>query len=524
MGSLMGGLKDTGHVYRNRGAAFLYEEAVRRQEGTVMPGGALCVATGAHTGRSPKDKFIVKSPMTAHSIDWGAINQPVCTQDFQRLHDKMIEHFRGRQAFVLDCTAGADPACRLAVRVITRTAWHSLFAHNIFRHPSRQELRDFVPQFTIIHAPDVEADPARDGVHSNAFVLCDFEQKLILIGGTHYAGEIKKSIFGVMNYLLPEKGVMPMHCSANIGADSSVALFFGLSGTGKTTLSADDTRVLIGDDEHGWSQNGIFNFEGGCYAKTIGLSREAEPQIWNATHRWGTVLENVAFNPATRALDLDDASVTENTRACFPLDFLGNTSKTGLGGHPEHIVMLTADAFGVLPPISSLTPAQAAYHFLSGYTSKLGGTEQGLGTQPLATFSACFGAPFMPRPANVYGDLLRKGIARHKVKCWLVNTGWSGGRTGAGGARMPISVTRAVVRAALDGQLDGVETTTDEQFGLCVPNACPNVPSEMLHPRTAWPDSAAYDETAARLRGLYKDNFMKFDALVDADVKRAGIA
>lgn len=523
MSAMMGGLEGLGTVYNNLGPSPLYEEAIRRSEGWITAGGAFCAHTGVHTGRSPKDKFIVKSASTDGTVNWGSVNQPISSENFDRLHKKILDYYKGRDAFVLDCFAGADPAYRLSVRVVTETAWHNLFARNMFRRPSADELSGFEPNFTILHAPGLEADPAADGVNSGTFILCDFDKRLILIGGTWYAGEIKKSIFGVLNYLLPDQGVMPMHCSANIGPNGDSAVFFGLSGTGKTTLSADGTRTLIGDDEHGWSDKGIFNFEGGCYAKVIKLSRDAEPQIWDASHRWGTVLENVVFDPQSRALDLDDGSLTENTRSCYPLEFIANTSQTGMADHPTNIIMLTADAFGVLPPISKLTPEQAMYHFLSGYTARVAGTEKGLGSEPQATFSTCFGAPFMPRHPSVYGELLRQKIAKHGATCWLVNTGWSGGRAGAGGNRMRISFTRAMVRAALDGRLNGVPVSEDGQFGLLVPETCPEVPAEVLRPRGAWSDGSAYDSTAGELRARFEENFKPFEAFVDDGVKAAGI-
>mgnify|MGYP003700636469 CR=1 FL=1 len=517
------GLTNLKSVHWNLGPAALYEEAIRRHEGLITAGGALLVTTGEHTGRSPKDKFIVESDSTRGAVDWGSVNQPISRELFDAMHARIAAFYHGREAFVLDCFAGADPAYRLPVRVVTETAWHNLFARNMFIRPEPSQFAGFEPSFTILHAPGLTARGKEDGVNSGTFILVDFDRRIILIGGTWYAGEIKKSIFGVLNYLLPEQGVMPMHCSANVGAKGDVAVFFGLSGTGKTTLSADGTRTLIGDDEHGWSDHGVFNFEGGCYAKVIRLSAEAEPEIYAASHRFGTVLENVVHDPVHRTLMLDDESLTENTRSCYPIDFIPNTSDSGVAGHPVNLVMLTADAFGVLPPISKLTPEQAMYHFLSGYTARVAGTEKGLGKEPQATFSTCFGAPFMPRHPSVYGAMLRDKIAKHGATCWLVNTGWSGGRAGAGGDRMKIAYTRAMVRAALDGRLAGAPVHEDGRFGLLVPEACPDVPSEVLLPRGAWGDKTAYDATAHDLCGRFEDNFKKFEPFVDDSVKAAGI-
>jgi phosphoenolpyruvate carboxykinase (ATP) len=516
------GLTNLGTQHWDLGPALLTEHAIRRGEARLSAHGALVVDTGVHTGRSPKDRFIVRDATTENTVDWGSINQPIDRAAFDAMHARVQAYYHGRDAYVLNCYAGADPTHRLKVRVVTENAWQNLFARNMFIRPPADELSDFEPDFTILHAPELTARGEADGVRSSTFILVDFERRMILIGGTSYAGEIKKSIFGVLNYLLPDRGVMPMHCSANIGPKGDSAIFFGLSGTGKTTLSADGSRTLIGDDEHGWSETGIFNFEGGCYAKVIKLSQEAEPEIWAASHRFGTVLENVVMDPATRLLDLDSAALTENTRACYPIDFIPNTSATGLGDHPLNVVMLTADAFGVLPPISRLTPEQAMYHFLSGYTARVAGTEKGV-TEPQATFSTCFGAPFMPRHPSVYGEMLRERIARHGATCWLVNTGWSGGRAGAGGERMKIAYTRAMVRAALDGTLGAAPVEEDGQFGLLVPEACPNVPTEVLRPRGAWSDGGAYDSTAGELRGRFEENFKPFEAFVDDSVKAAGV-
>lgn len=517
------GLDTLKAAYWNFGPAALYEQAILRGEGHITAAGAFVTDTGEHTGRSPKDRFIVQSDTTRGSVDWGSVNQSIPRETFDAMHARVLAYYQGREAFVLDCYAGADPEYRLPVRVVTETAWHNLFARNMFIRPDPANLGGFEPTFTILHAPGLVARGAEDGLNSATFILVDFDRRLILIGGSWYAGEIKKSIFGVLNYLLPDRGVLPMHCSANVGPSGDVAVFFGLSGTGKTTLSADGSRTLIGDDEHGWSERGVFNFEGGCYAKVIRLSEQAEPEIWAATHRFGTVLENVVFDPETRQLDLDSDRRTENTRACYPVDFIPNTSESGVAGHPSNVVMLTADAFGVLPPISKLTPEQAMYHFLSGYTARVAGTEKGLGKEPQATFSTCFGAPFMPRHPSVYGAMLRDKIAKHGTTCWLVNTGWSGGRAGAGGERMRIAYTRAMVRAALDGRLNAAPVVEDGAFGLLVPEACPDVPSEVLRPRGAWSDVAAYDTTATELRGRFESNFKPFEAFVDESVTAAGI-
>jgi len=507
----------------NLDPAALYEDAIRRGEGIVTADGAFLATTGVHTGRSPKDKFIVESDTTRESVDWGPINQQITRAHFDAMHKKLVSYYQNRDAWVLDCYAGADPAHRLPVRVVTETAWHNLFARNMFIRPPAEDLADFEPEFTILHAPGLEGQGADDGLNSATFILVDFDRRLILIGGTWYAGEIKKSIFGILNFLLPGKGVMPMHCSANVGANGDAAIFFGLSGTGKTTLSADRTRTLLGDDEHGWSDTGIFNFEGGCYAKVIKLREKQEPEIWAASHRFGTVLENVVYDPLSRRVDLDSDVLTENTRSCYPIDYIPNASETGVAGHPVNVVMLTADAFGVLPPIARLTPEQAMYHFLSGYTAKVAGTEKGMGREPQATFSTCFGAPFMPRHPSVYGEMLRDKIAKHGATCWLVNTGWSGGRAGAGGERMQIDYTRAMVRAALDGRLGAAPVKEDGEFGLLVPEACPEVPTEVLAPRGTWSDKSAYDETAKELRGRFEANFKPFEAFVDDGVKAAGI-
>ncbi len=499
----------------------LYEAAIRRNEGVLAQGGALIALTGHHTGRSPNDKFFVRDAQTDNQIWWNKTNKGLPPETFDRLFGRVTAFLQDRELFVQDLYAGADAEHRLAVRVITQEAWHSLFARNMFIRPRADDLAHFSPQFTIIQTPQFHAEPDRDGTQSDVFIVIDLSRRLILIGGTSYAGEIKKAVFTVMNYLLPSRSVLPMHCSANIGERADTAVFFGLSGTGKTTLSADSSRTLIGDDEHGWSERSVFNFEGGCYAKVIRLSQEAEPEIFSAVGRFGTVLENVVVDPATGRLDLDDARHTENTRACYPLDFIPNASGTGIGGIPQTIVMLTADAFGVLPPISRLSADQAMYHFLSGYTARVAGTEKGV-TEPQATFSTCFGAPFMPRHPTVYARLLGEKIARHGAQCWLVNTGWSGGSYGVG-RRMAIAHTRALVRAALDGRLNSIPHAPEASFGLAVPEACPGVPAEVLQPKNTWQDKQAYDAMAHELARRFETNFRQFADHVDATVRDAGV-
>jgi phosphoenolpyruvate carboxykinase (ATP) len=496
----------------------LYEEAVRRGEGVLARGGALVVTTGQHTGRSAGDKFIVEDSASVGDIAWGAVNKPISADHYAGLRRKLLAYLQGREIFVQDCHAGAAPAHRLAVRVITESAWHNLFARNMFITPERSLLEGFEPQFTVIQAPGFHADPERDGTNSEVFVIVNFAEREVLIGGTSYAGEIKKSVFSVLNFMLPAKGVLPMHASVNVGDNDDAAIFFGLSGTGKTTLSADPKRVLVGDDEHGWGDNGLFNFEGGCYAKVIHLSRDAEPEIFDTTRRFGTVLENVMIDSSTRRLDLDDGRFTENTRASYPMHFIPNASETGTAGHPTNVIMLTADAFGVLPPISKLTPEQAMYHFLSGYTAKVAGTEKGLGNEPQATFSTCFGAPFMPRHPSVYAEMLGKRIASHKTDCWLVNTGWSGGSYGVG-SRMKIQYTRALLDSALNGSLAAAPVNVDASFGLHVPSDCAGVPSDVLTPRETWADKEAYDQTARDLVGRFHANFEQFESYVTDEVK-----
>ncbi|MDX1539891.1 MAG: phosphoenolpyruvate carboxykinase [Geminicoccaceae bacterium] len=515
------GLEAPGTVHWNLPTAPLVEHALRRGEGRLVTGGALACETGHYTGRSPKDKFILDEPGVREAIDWGEVNQPLAKDTLARVWRKARAHAAGRDLFVQDLYGGADPAYRLPVRVITEYAWHSMFARNMFIRPSASELGDFQPGFTVLDLATLKLDPESDGTRSETLIAVDFSSRIILIVGTRYAGEIKKSIFGVLNFILPDQGVMPMHCSANIGERGDVAIFFGLSGTGKTTLSADPARTLIGDDEHGWSDRGIFNFEGGCYAKVIRLREAEEPEIFKASTRFGAILENVVFDPVSGRIDFDDDQLTVNTRSSYPLDFIPNASRDGQAGHPDHIVMLTADAFGVLPPISKLTPQQAMYHFLSGYTARIAGTERGV-SEPQATFSTCFGAPFMPRHPTVYGEMLRECMHQHDATCWLVNTGWSGGAHGTG-ERMSLKHTRAMLRAALDGDLAKVEMREDPTFGLAIPTSCPGVPEEILNPRTAWADKEAYDRTARELAGRFAANFERFEPYVDKDVKAAAI-
>jgi phosphoenolpyruvate carboxykinase (ATP) len=510
------GLKDA-TVHWNLSDAVLCEQAVRRGEGLLAADGPLVCRTGQHTGRSPNDKFIVREPSTEQHVAWGGPNRPMQPDQFDRLHADMLSSLSSTELFVQDCFAGADERFRLPIRVITEYAWHNLFARNLFILDSGAA---HSPALTIIDSPSFKADPARHGTNSEVVVALNFAKRLVLIGGTSYAGEIKKSVFSTLNYLLPLRGVLSMHCSANVGAEGDVALFFGLSGTGKTTLSSDPARGLIGDDEHGWSDHGVFNFEGGCYAKTIRLSAEAEPEIYATTRRFGTVLENVAIDPVTRQLDLDSDQFTENTRAAYPIAFIRNAVPSGQGGHPQNIVMLTADAFGVLPPIARLSPAAAMYHFLSGYTAKVAGTEKGV-TEPKATFSTCFGAPFLPLAPGLYAQLLGEKIARHEARVWLVNTGWTGGPFGVG-TRLPIRFTRAMIHAALSGSLDGAIFETDPLFNLQVPQSCPDVPAEVLNPRHTWADTQAYDLQAASLARMFVDNFKTFEGSVSPDVVAAG--
>jgi len=510
------GIKGAARVYWNLNPAELYEEVARRNEGILSNRGALIVDTGEHTGRAAKDKAIVREQESADKVFWGDVNKDFPQDKFNALKERMMAHATGRDLFVQDVFVGADPKYRLPIRVINELAWHSLFARTMFISES-ESAAPRQPEFTIINLPSFQADPQRDGTRSPTFILMDFSQRLVLIGGTSYAGETKKSGFTLMNYLLPRKGVMSMHCSANVGNDGDVAIFFGLSGTGKTTLSADPERRLIGDDEHGWSDDGVFNFEGGCYAKVIKLSAEAEPDIYRTTRMFGTILENVVYDADTRVIDLDDARKTENTRASYPLTSIDNIVPEGRAGHPRNIIMLTADAFGVLPPVSRLSPGQAMYHFLSGYTAKVAGTERGI-KEPEATFSTCFGAPFMVLHPGVYADLLGRKMAQHNAACWLVNTGWSGGPYGVG-QRMKIAYTRAMIRAILNGELAEIDTTPDSIFGVNIPVSCPGVPAEVLQPRNTWSDKGAYDRQAADLARRFNENFKKYEAGVSEAVR-----
>ncbi len=514
------GLSTTGTVSRNLTEVLLYENAIRNGEGRIAQGGAFVAVTGVHTGRSANDKFLVREPSSEANIWWGAVNKPFAPDKFDLLHEKIQAHLGGKDLYVQDCWAGADSKYRIGVRVVTETAWHNLFARNMFIQPTESELESFDPDFTMLHAPSFHSDSEIDGTRTDVFVIGNFAKRVVIIGGTSYAGEIKKSVFSVLNYLLPEHDVLPMHCSVNVGRDNDPAIFFGLSGTGKTTLSADPKRGLIGDDEHGWSESGLFNFEGGCYAKVIRLSAEAEPEIFATTERFGTVLENVVMDENSGTLDLDDASLTENTRASYPLNFIPNAIAAGTSGHPRNVVMLTADAFGVLPPLSRLTPDQAMYQFLSGYTAKVAGTEKGLGKEPQATFSTCFGAPFMPRHPTVYAELLGRRIRNQDTQCWLVNTGWTGGPYGVG-ERMSIQHTRALLNAALHGALDSVEFSPDPYFGLEIPASCPGVPADVLSPRNTWTDKAAYDTAAADLVARFHKNFEQFQDQVEESIRLA---
>ena len=511
------GITNANIIYWTPPTTVLYEQIVKRDEGLLSHMGAVAVKTGHYTGRAANDKFIVDEPFCHDNVAWGKINHPFDPAKFDTLYKRMCAYMQGQNLFVQDCFAGADTDHRLPIRVITEKAWHSLFARNMFVSATIDELESHIPQFTVIDMPNFHAVPSIDGTNSEAFIIINFARNLIIIGGTSYAGEIKKSIFTILNYLLPtKKNIMTMHCSANVGKNGDTAIFFGLSGTGKTTLSADPDRSLIGDDEHGWDDKGIFNFEGGCYAKVINLSKEAEPEIYETTRRFGTVLENVVIDTHTRRVDLDDDSFTENTRASYPLTHIPNIIQSGCSGHPVNIIMLTCDAFGVLPPIARLTPEQAMYHFLSGYTAKVAGTEAGV-TEPTATFSPCFGGPFMALDPTVYGELLRTKIAKHNVTCWLVNTGWSGGAYGVG-SRMKIAYSRALVNAALDGSLNAGSFEKDTFFGVDIPKECGGVPTEVLNPRNTWANKGSYDETATKLVQMFKENFKKYASHVSKDV------
>ncbi len=513
------GINPTKNVNWNLDSATLVEEAIQRKEGHLSAGGAVVVETGVHTGRSAQDKYIVRRASYEDDIWWDA-SQEMSGDKFDALCDKVRAYLGEQELFVADLYACADADYRLSVRVINQHAWHNLFLRHLLIEPPVEDLAEFTPEFTILHAPDYFADTEVDGTRTGTVVALDFEKRIALICGTTYAGEMKKSVFSILNYILPGQDIMSMHCSANVGPDGDSAVFFGLSGTGKTTLSADPGRTLVGDDEHGWSDTSLFNIEGGCYAKVIRLSEEAEPEIYATTRRFGTVLENVVMDMETRELDLDDATLAENSRGAYPMSYIPNASPTGVAGHPSNIIMLTCDAFGVMPPIAKLTPEQAMYHFLSGYTAKVAGTEKGLGNEPQATFSTCFGAPFMPRHPSVYGNLLKDKIAKYNVDCWIVNTGWTGGEYGIG-ERMPIKITRALLNAALDGSLSKVDMVVDPNFGFEVPAECVGVPSGILNPRSTWSDPAAYDAKAQSLVAQFIENFAKFEDYVDDNVKAA---
>jgi len=515
------GLRPSGQVHWNLVAPELMLAAARRGEGEFADMGPFVAVTSPHTGRSPNDKFVVKEPATEGDIDWGKVNQPYSPEHFETLLADVKAYLNQQpELFVQDLRCGADPAHRLSVRYVLPNAWHAAFVRNMFIRPEQSELPTFEPNFTVLHAPEFHADPARHGTRTSTFIVLNFAKRMILIGGTRYAGELKKSMFTVMNYFMPKDGVLSMHCSANVGTGGDTALFFGLSGTGKTTLSADPDRSLIGDDEHGWAETGIFNYEGGCYAKVINLSAEGEPDIYATTQMFGTILENVVLEPTSRKVKFEDQSITENTRASYPLPYIRNHVPSGRGGHPKNVVFLTADAFGVLPPIARLTREQAMYYFLSGYTAKVAGTERGV-TEPQATFSACFGAVFLVWHPTKYAEMLGRLLAEHDSHVWLVNTGWSGGAYGVG-KRMKLGYTRAMVRAALAGQLDQVPTQTDERFGLAVPSQVPGVPPEVMRPRDTWSDAAAYDAQAKKLAEMFKKNFEKFGSNISPAIADAG--
>jgi len=514
------GIHNLNAVYWNLPTPRLYEEVIRRREGRVAHIGPLVIRTGHYTGRSPQDKFIVREPTSEEKIWWGEANRDMSPQHYETLRLRLLAYLQGKDVFVQDCYAGTDSNYRIPIRIITETAWHNLFSRNLFIQAKPEEQLNHVPDFTLLHVPNFHAIPQIDGTRSEVFVVIHFGERLILIGGTHYAGEIKKAIFTAHNYLLPQQKVLSMHCSASMRKDGNVAIFFGLSGTGKTTLSTDASRILIGDDEHGWSDEGIFNLEGGCYAKIIRISAEAEPEIYETTRKFGTILENVGFNSMTCRIDLNDDTLTENTRAAYPMSHIPSATRKGVGGHPRNIIMLTADAFGVLPPIAKLTPEQAVYHFLSGYTAKVAGTEKGI-TEPEATFSTCFGAPFMVLSPLVYAELFKEKITQNNVKLWLVNTGWTGGPYGVG-SRFRIQDTRAMIHAALNGGLDAVSTRKDPTFGLYVPVSCPGVSDTLLNPRESWPDPVAYDVQAVKLAHLFTENFKKYEQDVSPEVCAAG--
>ena len=517
------GIKDAGAVAYNYRTHDLMREAIARGEGELGQGGALLVTTGQFTGRTPKDKFTVEEPSTQNTMWWNENNSKMSIEGFNALKDDMFSHLKGRDLFVQDLYAGADESSCVNIRQIHEYAWHNLFIRHLLRRPERDELESYIPHYTLVNAPSFKANPERHNCRTETVIAVSFEQKLILIAGTAYAGENKKAVFGLLNYLLPEKGIMPMHCSANHAIDDSqdTSVFFGLSGTGKTTLSADPSRILLGDDEHGWSDDTTFNFEGGCYAKTISLSPQAEPEIYKTTKRFGTIIENMVYDPYTKELDFDDDSITANMRCAYPLEAISNASPTGVAGSPKNIVMLTCDAFGVLPPVARLTPGQAMYHFLSGFTSKIAGTELGV-SEPQPTFSTCYGAPFMPRRPEEYGALLRDKISTSGAHCWLVNTGWTGGGYGTG-ERMPIKVTRAVLTAAIDGTFNKGSFHKDPYFGFDVPSSCLGVDDILFTPRETWHDKSAYDDAAKKLVNMFVENFLKYEAHVNEDVKEQAL-
>ncbi|MFQ5449700.1 MAG: phosphoenolpyruvate carboxykinase (ATP) [Nitrospinaceae bacterium] len=516
------GIRNTKKIYWNLSTPVLYEHIIRNKEGIVSHLGPICVTTGEYTGRAPNDKFSVQEPSSQENIWWGKVNKPFSVDQFDALYSRVLAYLQGREIYVQDCYAGADPEHQLHIRVITEQAWHSLFARNMFvQIKDLAKLESHVPAFTVIHVPHFKAVPAIDGTNSEVFVIVDYGKQLVLIGGTSYAGEIKKSVFSVLNYLLPQKhNVLSMHCSANMEPSGETAIFFGLSGTGKTTLSADPHRILIGDDEHGWSDKGVFNFEGGCYAKVIRLSQEAEPAIFECTRRFGTILENVCVDHDTRRYNLDDSSLTENTRASYPITHIENANRSGMGGHPKNVIMLTCDAYGIMPPVAKLTPEQAMYHFISGYTAKVAGTEKGLSREPTAIFSTCFGAPFMTLHPSVYANMLGEKIATHNVDCWLVNTGWTGGAYGVG-RRMEIAYTRAMIKSILDDKLNNVPTFKDPVFGLHIPENVEDVPKEVLNPRNTWKNPDSYDEKARELARQFVENFKEYEKTVSKEVLAA---
>jgi phosphoenolpyruvate carboxykinase (ATP) len=516
---MYGGIEKHATEYKNLSRSQLIEKAVLNKEGNLTSTGGFATITGQHTGRSPKDKFIVDEPSTAEDIAWGDVNKKISEKAFDQLHKKFIQYFEDKDLYVQDALAGADPTYQIKVRVVTAEAWHNLFAQNMFIKNEIQS--EFIPDFVVLQAPDIKADPKVDETYSETFIVVNYAKRLVLIGGTNYAGEIKKSIFSVLNYYLPKEKVMAMHCSTNISEDKQVALFFGLSGTGKTTLSSDPDRKLIGDDEHGWGNDGVFNFEGGCYAKAIHLDKDQEPLIYDAAHQYGAILENVVIDPVTRVVDFDDSKYTQNTRVSYPMEFFPHKIDSGMGGHPEHVFFLTADAFGVLPPISKLTSDQAMYYFLSGYTAKVAGTEKGLGKEPQATFSSCFGDPFLPLHPVAYADLLGEKIQKHNAQVWLINTGWVGGAYGVG-SRIKLKYTRRMVHAALNGELANTEYSDSNAFGLFVPQNMEGVPSDVLNPKSSWADAVSYDKTADNLIGRFKENFKKYHDRVSEQVTASG--